>query len=196
MMTDFAIQFATDKHKGQIRKWSGVPYIIHPLRVMGLVCTYRHAHGFKYDTMEYLLNAAVLHDTLEDTDTTKEELERHFGRVVADLVAELTNNEEDIKKCGGKTTYLCEKLNKISDEALFIKLCDRLDNIRNTCADVNTYYKEAGFLEKGQDSVRATSQILNALHDDKKKRYEIIINEINKVLGETVYLLLKASHIK
>ena len=78
-----AIEFATKAHEGQTRKYTGEPYIVHPLAVMEIVKTVEHT--------EEMLMAAVLHDTVEDTDTTIQDIDREFGPVVAQLVEELTD---------------------------------------------------------------------------------------------------------
>ena len=78
-----AIEFATKAHEGQIRKYTGEPYIVHPLEVSDIVSSVEHT--------EEMLMAAVLHDTVEDTDTTIQDIDREFGPVVAQLVDELTD---------------------------------------------------------------------------------------------------------
>lgn len=79
-----AVHFAVEKHNGQKRKTSDAPYILHPMEVAAIVSTMSND--------EELLAAAVLHDTVEDTDTTLEEIEDKFGRRVALLV--MTETEE------------------------------------------------------------------------------------------------------
>lgn len=79
-----ALLFAADKHSGQIRKFSDTPYILHPTEVAAIVATMT-------DDRE-VLAAAVLHDTVEDTDTTIEEIGENFGRRVQLLV--MTETEE------------------------------------------------------------------------------------------------------
>ena len=78
-----AIEFATKAHEGQTRKYTGEPYIVHPLEVADIVKTVEHT--------EEMLMAAVLHDPVEDTDTTIQDIDREFGPVVAQLVDELTD---------------------------------------------------------------------------------------------------------
>lgn len=120
-----ALEYATLKHKGVYRKGKNhEPYINHPVRVAELVKKYK---GDSKE-IEFLVAVAYLHDTLEDTDATFEELVDKFGIQVASLVQELTSNE-DIKKEIGKEKYLAIKLKNLSSWALLIKLCDRLDNI-------------------------------------------------------------------
>lgn len=115
-----AFTFAKDKHFGQKRK-GGLPYITHPEAVAKIVSSYL--------SNENVIAACYLHDCLEDTDTTYEEIEKEFGKVVANLVLELTSDESKIKEIGDKGKYLSDKMNKMSDSALIIKLADRLHNI-------------------------------------------------------------------
>jgi len=117
---DRALTFATEKHKGQTRFNSGEPYINHPIAVAAIVKKYPHNNE--------MLVAGYLHDTLEDTNTTYEEIEKEFGKKVADLVLELTNDEAQMN-AKGKAEYLLDKMNRMSTEALIIKLADRLHNV-------------------------------------------------------------------
>ena len=74
-----AIVFATERHAGQVRKGSGKPYIVHPLEVLTILTDMEAGAD--------VLIAGVLHDTVEDTGTTIEEIRSRFGDAVADLVA-------------------------------------------------------------------------------------------------------------
>jgi guanosine-3',5'-bis(diphosphate) 3'-pyrophosphohydrolase len=76
------------------------------------------------------INAALLHDTLEDTDTSSLELKTLFGEKVANMVWELTNSRIKIDEIG-KDSYMSEKLKSISEEALLVKLADMLYNIND-----------------------------------------------------------------
>ena len=118
-----AIQFADKKHEGQTRKGSGDKYITHPVAVSYLVASYK-----KSKHLDELLAAAVLHDTIEDTDTTFVEIAIQFTPLIAGLVQELTNDEESLKLLG-KLEYQKRKLCGISSYGLVIKLADRLHNV-------------------------------------------------------------------
>lgn len=118
-----AIAFAKAKHAGQTRKVSGLPYVSHPISVSAIVATYK-----KSKHIEDLVIAALLHDTLEDTDTTYEELENTFSPLVASLVHELTNEPVTMKQMG-KLSYQKQKMQQMSSYGLLIKLADRLHNI-------------------------------------------------------------------
>ena len=78
-----ALAFATLAHGDQKRKYTGEMYIVHPIEVMEIVKTVPHD--------DEMLAAALLHDVVEDTDVTIEEIEESFGPDVASLVADLTD---------------------------------------------------------------------------------------------------------
>jgi len=119
-----ALAYATRAHAGQTRS-SGDPYISHPVRVANTVADQK-----KSKNIDALLSAAYLHDTIEDTDTTHEDLEKMFGGLVASLVQELTSDKAQIDKIG-KAQYMAKKMTVMSSYALVIKLADRLDNVQD-----------------------------------------------------------------
>jgi guanosine-3',5'-bis(diphosphate) 3'-pyrophosphohydrolase len=119
-----AISFAADKHSRQRRKdVEASPYINHPIAV-GTVLA---AEGEVCD--EFTLLAAALHDTVEDTKTTFEELEEHFGFEVAGLVRELTD-DKSLGKMERKRLQI-EHARESSDRAKQLKIADKICNIRD-----------------------------------------------------------------
>lgn len=78
-----ALAFAADAHKDQLRKYSGRPYIEHPLAVARMVSRFKHDND--------MIIAALLHDTVEDTPVTLIDIRREFGPGVAALVSDLTD---------------------------------------------------------------------------------------------------------
>ncbi len=120
-----AYEFASKCHEPQKRA-SGEPYIVHPLAVAGIVST------LKLDTSSIV--AAILHDTVEDTVATLEDIERLFGSEVRDLVDGLTkiskikfrSNEEKLAENFRKMIVAMAKDLRV----ILIKLCDRLHNMR------------------------------------------------------------------
>lgn len=122
--TKKALEYATKAHEGQTRS-DGTPYIAHPVRVAKSVETYAKRHN-----LSALIKAAYLHDTIEDTNTTKEDLKKMFGALVASIVMELTSDKDEVKRIG-KTEYLSQKMAKMTSYALVIKLADRLDNVKD-----------------------------------------------------------------
>lgn len=119
-----AINFAATKHKGQERRGSGLPYFVHPVIVSHLIAKYKGTSKH----LDELQCIALLHDTLEDTETSYKEIEREFGPLVASTVMELTSDEVAIEKMG-KNEYLKQKMVKMSKYAFILKLIDRFANI-------------------------------------------------------------------
>jgi len=117
-----ALRFATAAHKGQKRK-SGGDYISHPKEVARIVKQYKNSHN-----LDALIQAAYLHDTIEDTDTTYKDLVKQFGGLVAGMVKDLTSDKDAIEAMG-KGEYIANKMAKMSSWSLVIKLADRLANV-------------------------------------------------------------------
>lgn len=119
-----AKDFARKAHYGQVRKYTGEPYWVHTEAVADIV----RNHGGSWQQIA----AAHLHDTLEDTETTFDELENFFGRDVASLVEELTDfyTKETFPNMNRAARKLREtmRLGNISDRAKTIKVADLIDN--------------------------------------------------------------------
>lgn len=119
-----AISFAAEKHAFQTRKGAkGEPYINHPLDVLNLLTTVGDITDFD------VLIAAVLHDTIEDTETTEEEIQNLFGATVRKMVHELTD-DKSLPKTTRKQLQI-EHAPHISKGAQQVKLCDKISNIRD-----------------------------------------------------------------
>lgn len=116
-----ALDFATAKHQGQFRKGSDDPYIVHPIGVAAFILEIGQV------SIPDVIRAAILHDTLEDTETTYDELVAHFGSTVADLVKEVTD-DKSLQKYQIKINQI-EKVKKCSDGAKLIKMADKLYNL-------------------------------------------------------------------
>lgn len=163
-----AIEFASKKHKGQVRENTGIPYITHPVIVMELIMKYKGDSKH----IEELKCSALLHDTLEDTECTYVELERNFGPMVASIVMELTNDDDMIKSIG-KLEYHKVKLVNMSNYAFIIKLVDRLANM----------------MDKPRiNSVKNTLKLMSYLKDNRDitDRQWAIIEEIERVCDKII----------
>jgi guanosine-3',5'-bis(diphosphate) 3'-pyrophosphohydrolase len=142
---NLALGFAAVKHRHQFRRDNKTPYITHCIRVANIVDL--HA---KLD-LDYtnLMCAAYLHDTLEDTATTYDELVEHFNHSVANLVVELTNSPDGEKLKGyDKDQYILDKMLSMSDSALLVKLADRLDNTLDQLHRKNYLRRNMEILDK------------------------------------------------
>lgn len=119
-----AIAFAAEKHRNQRRKDSDAsPYVNHPIAVADVLAN----EGGIDD--ERVLIAAVLHDTVEDTDTSLRELAELFGQEVADIVAEVTD-DKSLPKPERKRLQI-EHAPHMSEGAKLVKLADKLCNLRD-----------------------------------------------------------------
>lgn len=119
-----AIAFAAEKHRNQRRKdEESSPYINHPIALANLL-----ANEAGIDDLRVLL-AAVLHDTIEDTETTVQELVRNFGQEVADIVLEVTD-DKSLPKAERKRLQV-DHAAGISRRAKLVKLADKICNLRD-----------------------------------------------------------------
>ncbi len=119
-----ALSFAAHKHRDQRRKDAEAsPYINHPIALAEVLA----AEGGVSDIE--VLAAALLHDTIEDTATTYEELVEHFGSRIAGMVAEVTD-DQNLPKADRKRLQI-EHAAGLSAGAKLVKLADKICNLRD-----------------------------------------------------------------
>lgn len=159
-----AAAFAADKHKGQRRKdVEASPYINHPLSLAHILSS----EGDVSDVV--VLVSALLHDTVEDTETTLDELEREFGGEVASVVAEVTD-DKSLPKDERKRLQVLKAASK-SDRAKLVKLADKISNLRDIAAtppaDWSTERRETYFhwAKDVVDGLRGVNSGLEAAFD-------------------------------
>ncbi len=121
-----AIEFAARAHRRQYRKGTGVPYIIHPLSVAHILIDY----GCPQD----LVVAAILHDTLEDTSVTIDELRERFGPAVAEIVKGASEPDRNLS-WERRKNHTIEYLRTASGDVALVACADKLDNIRSMSHD-------------------------------------------------------------
>ena len=131
-----AILFATKAHHGQVRKYTGEPYVVHCLEVAKQVS---HLGSVTMIT-------ALLHDTIEDTDVTYEDIENNFGTLIARNVLELTDPLLSAGNRAFRKNIVCEKMAKASIDAKSVKCADILDNLPSIQEHDPKFYKV--FLEE------------------------------------------------
>lgn len=136
-----AFNFARQAHKG-VRRLSGEPYIMHPIAVAQIACE-------EVGLGSTSICAALLHDVVEDTDYTTEDIENIFGTKVAQIVDGLTKISGGI--FGDQASAQAENFKKLlltmSDDirVILIKICDRMHNMRTLDSQpANKQYKIAG----------------------------------------------------
>lgn len=124
-----AFQFALTKHVGQYRKGTDIPYITHPFAVSMIL---KH-HQYSDDVVA----AGLLHDTLEDTETTEEELRDLFGENVHGLVQAASEKDKTLSWEERKRHTINELALKSTDQ-LAVIIADKLHNLRSIQEDINT----------------------------------------------------------
>ena len=138
-MIDDAIIFATKAHAGKNRKGSTLPYILHPLEAGSIAAS--------MTPNEEVIAAAILHDTVEDTDTTEEDLKNKFGDYVAFIV--MNESEDKMKDIPKEDSWLIRKqatishLKKCEDVNIkIVALSDKLSNMRATHREIIKHGKD------------------------------------------------------
>ena len=130
-LLDRAINFAVRAHAGTERRGKGFPYIVHPMEAMEIVAT--------MTPDQELLAAAALHDTVEDTDVTVEQLRAEFGDRIASLVAAESDafmegvSEED--SWHARKQAAIDRLARAPHDAKMVALGDKLSNMRAIARD-------------------------------------------------------------
>lgn len=157
-------RFAKQKHDatGAIRKHSGDPYWVHPEGVAKVAAA--------YGGTDIEIQAAMAHDTLEDTNCSYEELEEMFGDEVASIVREITNDTEEVDRLG-KEQYINLELISLSHPALFVKLCDM-------------YYNQMDFPTEAQKRrmIKNINYLLANREDDLNENEIALIEDILQTL--------------
>ncbi len=158
-----ALEFAAKKHQRQRRKGTaGIPYINHPIEVARMIATEIHPCS------DNLLIAALLHDVLEDTDTNSEDLIALFGREVASIVEEVSD-DMSLPSALRKDLQV-ENAHKLTGPARCIRIADKACNIRDL---LNTRIKWTRrrkidyvlWAMKVVDEVRQTNSSLESVFD-------------------------------
>ena len=159
-----AVAFAAEKHRHQRRKDpEASPYINHPIAAASVLW---HEGGVRDPAV---IAAALLHDTVEDTQTTPEELHEHFGPVIRSIVEEVTD-DKSLKKEERKRLQV-EHAAHASDGAKQVKLADKICNLRDIAerpaADWSLERRQEYFdwAKKVADAVRGVHPALEAIFD-------------------------------
>ena len=174
-----AIRAAAVLHRTQVRKGEmPYPYITHVVAVAFLL--------FDYTTDEDVIIAALLHDTIEDTDYTVDELEEDFGANVRNLVetvTEPTTDKETALQWAARKKQYISQLEKGPTEALLIAAADKIHNMRSV---VETYYEEPSqFLKDFGGTCGQRLEMYQVLANLFNRRLKNdIIHEFNHVFAE------------
>lgn len=120
-ITQAAVEFALERHRGQHRRADGAPFILHPLEVASLL--------ERSGCPDHVVAAAVLHDVLEDTETQRSELESSFGPDVAALVA-LVSDDPAIADEEARKDDVRERVRSAGGYAAVVYAADKVSKVR------------------------------------------------------------------
>lgn len=128
---DKALRFAITAHGGVERRGKGLPYIVHPMEAVAIVAS--------ITPDQELLAAAALHDVIEDTDYTEEDIRKEFGERVAKLVASesdlIVEGKNESDSWVERKQFAIDRLAKLDRDGKIVSLGDKLSNARAMLQD-------------------------------------------------------------
>ena len=159
-----ALAFAAHKHKDQRRKdVDSSPYVNHPISLANILCNEGHVTDVE------VICGALLHDTIEDTATTSEELQQEFGPAIRDIVLEVTD-DKSLPKAERKQRQI-DHAAHASPKAKLVKLADKIANLRDLAAgppkdwSLERRREYFDWARRVVDQVRGTHPGLEAIFD-------------------------------
>lgn len=166
-----ATRFAAEKHAGQRRKGhAGEPYINHLVEVSDLIAN-------SSETVDVnLIIAGLLHDLIEDTDVTAQEIEKRFGKDVAGLVLEATDDKSLPKEA--RKALQVETAPHKSQRAQVLKLADKISNVRSLISSPPAEWSRERKLQYGEWAWRVVAGFTSPnpfLLEEFKKAYADLI---------------------
>jgi (p)ppGpp synthase/HD superfamily hydrolase len=123
-----ALKFATEKHKGQVRKYTGEEYINHPIAVADIVEGYLDAKGYNQEDIAFAIQVALLHDTVEDTDATMDDIESLFGPEIAKGVWFMTKTPDYVGNRKFRKEMCEARLREAPEVIRILKTADMFHN--------------------------------------------------------------------
>lgn len=174
LLINMAIEMAAKAHKEQLRKVSDIPYIVHPFEVALIL----QENGGD----EEIITAGILHDTLEDTFLTKEDIKEKFGERILELVIGASEELEnrDARPWKERKTHTVESVKNASVKIKLITCADKLSNIRSMIRDYN----------KSGDELWKK---FNAPYREQKWYYENMVKSLVELDGYKMYEEFKES---
>jgi myo-inositol-1(or 4)-monophosphatase len=186
-LLDRAIVFAVKAHAGTERRGKGFPYIVHPMEAMEIVAT--------MTPDQELLTAAALHDTVEDTDVTIEQIRAEFGERVAALVQaesdEVVEGVREEDSWHDRKQAAIDRLARAPHDAKMVALGDKLSNMRAIARDYAMQGDKLWSLFHTTDPkehewhYRGLADSLRELSDTFAfKEFELLINQVFSTKNE------------
>ena len=167
-----ATQFAALKHCDQRRKDGKTPYIIHPISVAMILSEIGSIEDPE------ILSAALLHDTLEDTDTSAHELDKNFGSRVRIIVEELTDN--DMLTFSQSKQMQIENAPYLSKNATLVRIADKISNVSDVIENPPTEWNQKR-CNKYVDWAEAVMNNCQKVNQDLENHFFELLTEYRKL---------------
>lgn len=163
-----ALRIAALAHKDDTRKGKELPYIVHPVEVAMIL----QENGMEDD----IIIAGLLHDTLEDTELTKNEVEKEFGKRIADLVVAASEKLEkrDETDWEERKKHTINYLKNADEDIQILSCADKLSNAKSIAID----------LDKNGENLWAR---FNAGYDKQKWYYRELVKSLENIEGNEIY---------
>ncbi|NBK93534.1 bifunctional (p)ppGpp synthetase/guanosine-3',5'-bis(diphosphate) 3'-pyrophosphohydrolase [bacterium 1XD21-13] len=188
-LLDTAIIFATKAHSGTTRKGTNVPYIVHPIEAAAIVSAMTDD--------EEVIAAAVLHDVLEDTEATEDDLLARFGRRITELV--IGETEDKRRNFPAALTWKVRKeetiaflKTKADRDAKMLALADKLSNLRaihrDVCVIGDAVWERFNVKDKNMHAwmYRSIAEALQDLKDQPTwQEYALLVEKVFGDQGKT-----------
>ena len=178
---DKAAKFAIEAHRGTERRGKGYPYIIHPMEAASIVATITNDPE--------MLAAAILHDVVEDTAVTLEQIREQFGDRVAELVQHETAPLDENMSWREKKTQQIRQLAEAPYDSKVVALGDKLSNMRGIALDYRKVGDEVWKLFHAPDSKSDVEWYYRSLAEampelSETHAYQEFIDSFEEVFGE------------
>lgn len=171
-----AIKFAGEKHQNQKVPGTNANYLLHISNVaMEILIAYQANENFN---VEYAVQLALLHDTIEDTDTDYKEIAQIFGEKIAKGVQALTK-DENLGSKASKMKDSLSRINQLEKEVGMVKIADRITNLQKppghwTHEKIQNYLDEAIIIN---ETLHYMNRYLNNRLDTKIEQYQKYLSE-------------------
>ncbi|TWT14289.1 HD domain-containing protein [Planomicrobium sp. CPCC 101079] len=196
-LIDNAIQFAAAKHAGQTRKGTDIPYISHPFAVAMMLKEHKQR--------DEVVAAGLLHDTLEDTDATKQEVRELFGQEILALILSASEPDKSLP-WEARKLHTIEALPARTKEELALIAADKLHNLRSIQQDVIQYGEAVWtrFNRGKRDQCWYCMSLAHALKDRKEevpfiqafeKEVFLLFVGVEKMTNMEIELLFKCAYL-
>lgn len=181
-LIDRAYAFANEKHMGQLRKYTGEPYIVHPVSVSTKIAYHMSniepLFAFSPLDVATFQVVALLHDTVEDTDATFYEIEEKFGIYIRNIVYWLTNiSKPEMGNRAYRKKMDLQHILQAPIEAMCLKMADVIDNCKDIVKRELETEEPSTFAKK---YLKEKLTFLKAIWKEKKIRFEPYAEKLNE----------------